>query len=114
MKKPDLKWNVLCADFNSDTIRTYNILAGSFYDNLRKAIKKNNITNQTQLKEYLKGEFMYHYWCKSEFEIAVGGLHSKFPDKFSKIDIWYQIEMNLDNITEYLIEKMKLFKKESK
>lgn len=111
MKKPDLKWNVLFEDSNTRQIRTYNVLAGSFYDNLRKAIKKYKIKNRSQLKEYLTGEFMYHYWCKSEFEIAVGGLFVKDISELEKIDVWYQLEMNLDNIVDYLISKMNLFKK---
>lgn len=111
MKKPDLKWNVLFEDSNARQIRTYNVLAGSFYDNLRKAIKKYKIKNRSQLKEYLTGEFMYHYWCKSEFEIAVGGLFVKDISELEKIDVWYQLEMNLDNIVDYLISKMNLFKK---
>ena len=111
MKKPDLKWNVLFEDSNTRQIHTYNVLAGSFYDNLRKAIKKYKIKNRSQLKEYLTGEFMYHYWCKSEFEIAVGGLFVKDISELEKIDVWYQLEMNLDNIVDYLISKMNLFKK---
>lgn len=111
IKNVSLEWNVLYNDFNSKEIKPYNILGYSFPEELAKAIKKNKIENKEQLKEYLKRDFMYHYWCKSEFEIAVGGLHMKDLTEFEKIDIWYQIEMNFDNIIDYIILKMQLFKK---
>ena len=109
IKNVNLEWNVLYKDFNSKEIKTYNVLGGSFPEDLAKNIKKHKIENKEQLKEYLKRDFMYHYWCKSEFEIAVGGLHAKYPEEFEKIDIWRQIEMNFNHIIDYIIEEMKLF-----
>lgn len=111
IKNVNLKWNVMRHDFNENKIKPYNILGYSFAEDLAKDIKKEKITNREQLKEYLKKDFMYHYWSKSECEIAVGGLFSKHPDEYEKIDIWYQIEMNFDNIIDYIILKMDLFKK---
>lgn len=111
VKNVKLEWYVLHEDFNARQIEPYNILGYSFVEELAAAIKKNKITNREQLKDYLKKEFMYHYWSKTEFEIAVGGLWSKHPDEFEKIDVWYQIEMNFDNIIDYIILKMDLFKK---
>ena len=49
---------------------------------------------------------MAQYWSRAEYEIMVSGLFD--TDKPEKIDVWYQIEMNLDNIAEYLITKLKL------
>ena len=51
---------------------------------------------------------MYYYWCKSEFEIEVGGLFAKHQKEFEKIDIYRQIEMNLDRITEYVNKELRL------
>lgn len=109
IKNVNLEWNVLYSDFNSSRIKTYNVLGGSFPEKLAKEIKKHKIENREQLKEHLKHDFMYHYWCKSEYEIAVGGLYADYPEKFEKIDIWTQIEMNFDHIIDYIIEEMKLF-----
>lgn len=109
IKNANLEWNVLYKDFNSKKIKNYNILGGSFSEDLAKNIKKYKIENKEQLKEYLKRDFMYHYWSKYEYEIAVGGLNASFPDEFEKIDIWRQIEMNFDRIIDYIIDKMRLF-----
>ena len=112
IKYANLEWNVLRYDCNKNKIVPYNILGYSFAEELAKAIKKQKIETREQLKEYLKREFMYHYWSKSECEIAMGGLHTNFKaEDFEKIDMWYQIEMNFENIINYIIFKMELFKK---
>lgn len=111
IKNVNLCWNVIYEDFNARKIKQTNILGYGFPEDLAKAVKKNKIENREQLKEYLKREFMYHYWGKSEYEIAVGGLHSKHPEEFEKIDVWYQIEMNFDHIIDYIIREMRLFTK---
>ena len=51
---------------------------------------------------------MYHYWSRSEYEIAVGGLHSKYPENFEKIDAYYQLEMNLDHIVNYINDYLEM------
>ena len=54
---------------------------------------------------------MYHYWSKTECEMAIGPLwpkELKDLEKFEKIDMYRQIEMNLDRITEYIINKMEI------
>ena len=53
-----------------------NIFFSDFPEQLRKDIKREHIGNREQLKDYLKKEFMYHYWSKSEAEILIGDLHS--------------------------------------
>lgn len=110
IKNTNLKWNVMIYDFNSKKIKPYNILGHGFAEELAKKIKKYKIETPNQLKEYLKKDFMYHYWSKTEFEIAVGGLSAKHPEEYEKIDVWYQIEFNLDNIVNHIISEMKLFK----
>ena len=109
IKNIKLEWNVLCRDFGSSQIKIYNILGGLFLEKLAKDIKKHKIKNRDQLKDFLKSEFMYHYWSRSEYEIVIGGLFSKYPDEFEKIDIWRQIEMNFDNLIDYIIREMQLF-----
>lgn len=110
VKNVNLKWNVLHEDFNTRKIEPYNILGYSFAETLAKDIRKYKIENREQLKDHLKKEFMYHYWSKAEFEIVVGGVFSKCPDDYNKIDIWDQILLNFDNIIDYIILKMELFK----
>lgn len=106
MKTTKLEWYVLNHDFNSKKIISYNVLNG-WEDALKEARKKKKFNNRETLKNYLKREFMYYYWCKAECEISVGGLFVKDIDKdLFKIDIWSQLEPNLDRITDYVISAM--------
>ena len=107
MKKPDLKWYVMIHDFNADKIVKYNVLEYDYLiDSLKKAIKKKEITKYDELKEFVKRILMAQFWSRTEYEILVSGLHTRVEPQ--KIDVWYQIEMNLDNLLWYLIEKLKL------
>lgn len=110
IKNVNLKWNVLRWDSNTKKVTPYNILGYSFAETLAADIKKKKIVNREQLKEHLKREFMYRYWSKAECEMGMGGLWSTI-EELEKIDMWYQIEMNFDNVIDYIILKMDLFKK---
>ena len=52
----------------------------------------------------------YYYWSRTEHEILVGGLFKNC--KLEKIDIFRQIEMNLDRITEYVNKELKIEKEQ--
>lgn len=108
VKNKKLVWNVLLHDFNSDKIITYNVFSDEFKENLYKEYRKKKINNKLELKEYIKSKMMYRYWSRSEYEIAVGGLHSKHPENFEKIDAYYQLEMNLDHIVDYINDYLEM------
>ena len=108
IKNKKLVWNVLLHDFNSDKIITYNVFGDEFKENLYKEYRKKKINNKLELKEYIKSKMMYRYWSRSEYEIAVGGLYSKHPENFEKIDAYYQLEMNLDHIVDYINDYLEM------
>lgn len=99
-----LEWNVLFHDFNKDEIIPYNIFYGDFPVELSKYLKKQKTYKYEDIKEYMNKWALYNYWCKSEYEILVSGLHTKAKD--FKIDVYTQIKMNIDRITEYVIKEM--------
>lgn len=101
-----LEWNVLWHDFNSNKIKNLNIFNSDFANEL----KSKQIKSYKELKGYIDSWARYHYWCRAEYEISVGGLFSKYPDEFEKIDIYKQIKMNLDRITEYVNNKLQIIK----
>lgn len=107
MREIKLEWYVLNYDFNKKKIVNQNIFYNGTPDDLRKARRNKKFTNREELKEYLKKDFMYHYWSRAESEILVGGLFAKNDEDFEKIDVYRQLEMNLDQITDYVINKMK-------
>lgn len=98
-----LEWYVLRNNFNTGKIESFNVL-NNWEDRLKKIRKKTK--NKEEFKEQVKREFMYYYWCKTEYEILVSGLFAKSIDDFQKIDIWTQLEPNLNNIINYIINKM--------
>lgn len=108
IKNINLEWNVLYEDFNNKKIKTYNIFNNDFIKELHNKFKKKEIKSLSELKNFIKKWAMYHYWSRCEWEICVGGLFSKYPDEFEKIDIYTQIEINLDRITDYVNIKLKL------
>lgn len=95
----NLKFYVLMHDFNSDEIIYFNIFRHSYIKRyVEKAIKEYKDFNI--FKKGLEKEFKYSYWSKSEYEIFVSGWWGK---ETQKIDIWYQIEPNIDLIARYII-----------
>lgn len=109
VRNVNLEWYAI--RFNNGKIERFNVLS-FMKENIANMVRLKKINNINELKEYLRHEFMYHYWSKTEAEIAIGGLFAKYPDEFEKKDIWYQLEMNLDRIAEYVNNAMEIFTKE--
>lgn len=104
VKNVELEWYVLRWDFNQKKVVNYNILKWRKED-IANEVRKKHIHNKSILKEYLKTVFIYDYWSKAECEFYISDLHG---DDYEKIDMWRQIEPNLDIITDYINDKMKL------
>ena len=99
IKNSNLEWYVLKYDFNSNEIVNYNVMIG-LAEKLHKKVKKKIVYDKKTLKEFLQREFINKYWCRCEYEILISGLFNKSEKE--KIDIWRQLEINLDNIVEYV------------
>lgn len=108
-KSKKLEWYALVEDFNTKKIKKYNVFNSEFNKDLYN--KKNQINNYEELKNFIRHWFMFRYWCKAEWEVLIGGLFADMED-FVKIDVWQQLEINLDRITEYVIKELELFKEE--
>lgn len=104
VKNVNLEWYVLRWDFNTKKVINYNILQWRKED-IANEVRKKNIHNKSILREYLKTTFMYDYWSKTECEFYISDLYG---NDYEKIDIWRQIEPNLDHIVEYVNSKMSL------
>lgn len=98
IKNVNLQWYVLEWDVNNKKIKPINILAGIIED-LAREIKSGRVHNKSILREYLKTVFVYYYWNKAEHEMIVSDLFGKYQEK---IDVWKQIEPNLDLIVDYV------------
>lgn len=98
-----LEWYVLKVRRNQ--IDKYNVLAG-YEDELRKARRKKEIVDRESLKLWLLGEFRCRFWCRAEHEMLVGDCWIKDLNELMKIDVYSQLEINIDNITDYVMRKM--------
>lgn len=99
----NLRWYVLNHDFNANTIERYNIFNNSkLYDFLEKYFKK--FITFEDFKEKLRSQLMYCFWSKVEYEIACSGLLAKNDDERYKIDVFYQLELNIDILAKYIID----------
>lgn len=100
MKK--IEWYAFYQDFNSDRLTYTNVIRQSLIDRVKKLIRKN--ANYEEIKREVDISLMHDYWCKSEYEVIVSNWSGK---KFEqKIDIYYQLQPNIDRITEYLIKEI--------
>ena len=108
VKGLNLEWNVLNYDWNEKKIVNYDVIKQDLIDDIVKAYRKKEITKYNELKECIRKWAFYHYRSRCEYEIAVGDLMAKEED-LEKIDIYRQIEMNLDRLTEYIAREMTLF-----
>lgn len=98
IKKSDLKWYVLQWDPNQNKTVSVNILNGLAED-LAREVRNGSVHNKSILREYLKTYFMYNYYSKAECEFFVSDLSGM---NYEKVDMWKQIEPNLNNIVEYI------------
>ena len=68
---------------------------------------KNSFT-KNDLKELLDRKFKYYFWCKTECEMLIGDLFYKTEQDFKKVDLYKQIEINLNLIVDYVWNSLKL------
>lgn len=104
IKNINLKWYVLRWDANSKKVINYNILEWR-KEAIANEIRLKHIHDKNTLHEYLKKQFRYSYWSKAECEFFVSDLQG---NDYEKIDMWRQIEPNLDRIVEYINREMDL------
>lgn len=95
-------FNVLIWDFNGKNLTTTDVLP-YFRDEYKRAKKNERPQTINEWKEFIKRWGMYRYWSRCEYEIIV----SPWPThgKSVKIDVWDQINSNIDIIAEILYEE---------
>lgn len=87
--------------WNDRRVKPMNVISTAIIDELKKKIKKG--AKRNELKERLISLFKYYYWSKAEYEIMVGDLFCK-PGELEKIDVWFQLEPNVDLILDIILE----------
>lgn len=106
-----LQWNVYIGGFNSRKIEIINIFDHvGFLDDCRKNAKKNN-KDREAFVERLRGDLMYHFWSKCEWEIIIDHWphNDHFEDK--KVDVYNQVNLNWDIFSDYVWNNRSQFRR---
>ena len=113
IKNVKLEWYAFYYDWNEHEIKFTNVLSG-MEEEIAKKIRKGAkdkwepVTDYNSFKKYIRSELMYHYWCKSEYEVVIYDLFDTNDERGEKHDVFWQLEPNLDRVCEYIINKMNI------
>lgn len=94
-------FNVIWQDFNARKFEAYDVMP--YFIKEYKESEKKPVTFD-EFKEFVKDRAMYRYWSRCEYEIVICGWPN--TDTQEKWDIYQQIMMNIDIVTEILIENI--------
>lgn len=113
LKNVFLKWYAFRYSWNDHKLVFTNVLYGmeeKIYKKVKKGAKDKwkPVTDYASFREWLKGELMYHYGCRSEHECLIANWCKNPEPTQEKHDIYWQLEPNLDRICEYIIREMKI------
>ena len=108
-KNKKLEWYAFREDFNKKEIVRFNVLGEWFAEDLLKRIKSDKISSYEELRDRIGSMLRYYYKSRAEHEVIVTSLfHKPDRDKEFKIDGWYQVEKNLERITEDVMRELKI------
>ena len=102
-----IEFKVINWDTNSDRLVHYDVMPYIYseFEKYRKR-KKLAIKDVTfeELKKFIDDIARYRYWSRCEYEVIVTG----WPVNRNtyKLDVYEQIKMNLDNITQLMLEDL--------
>ncbi len=106
-----LKWNVYYENVNSRKILPFNVFDHHFFL-LGCAKIARRCTDKEEFGIEIKGELMYYYWSKCEWEILLTSWTRPEDTKSQvKIDAYHQIVLNYDHFIDYLWENRAELKK---
>lgn len=95
------EFNVIFYDFNRKKFIPYNVIP-YLVDCYNKAEDK-PVTFE-EFKKFVKDESMYQFWSRCEYEIILESW--PISDIHEKTDIYQQIMMNIDIVTEVLMKSI--------
>lgn len=96
------KFNVLYWNFNDSQPSTYDVLP-YFRREYEEAKPTLRPKSKEEWENFVRGRGTYMYWARAEYEVII--LQWPPTDKSYKLDIWQQIEANLDLIVEILMQE---------
>ncbi len=99
-------YNVITFDVNRCEFVPFNIMPYFLGVYVEQRGSKNFKTPQTrdEFKQFVKDWGMYQFWARCEYEVILVDWPSQQKEK--KIDVWEQIKMNIDTVTDILMENV--------
>ena len=95
------EFNVIWFNHTLNKFEKYNIIPSLINRyNEQKELNKNS--SFEEIKKFILSESLYRWWSKSEYEIILANWPTQKYEQ--KIDIYQQIKMNIDIITEIFID----------
>lgn len=103
-------FNVIVENINKKEFVSYDVIPYlvNCYKEIKRGTKKP--VNFDEFKEFIKKNSMYQWWSRCEYEIILNSWPSNNNEK--KIDVYWQIMMNIDIITEIVMAECKKRKRQ--
>jgi len=106
MKKTKSVFNTITYNPNSKKFEAYDVmpyLRGRYAEEKKKR-RKNRYLPETfeQFKEFVRDWGMYQFWGRCEYEVILVDWPCQNTSR--KIDVWEQIDSNIDIVTELLMK----------
>lgn len=104
MKKNLKSFYTIIYNINKKEFESYDVMPYLIEEYKKKKKKKKHPTSFEEFKEFIEGASMYMYWSRCQYELILASWPNE--DKKEKIDIHNQIMMNIDRITEILMDNV--------
>lgn len=100
MKKELPHFYVINFDINKKKFIPYDIIP--YFIEAYKRKRKDKPKSFEEFKKFIENEGIYQFWGRCEYEIILVDWPCQKTEK--KIDVWEQISMNIDTITNIIME----------
>lgn len=100
-----MKWFVLNYDFNRKEVVDYNVFNNSKFSNGVSELTEKYDGNFKEFALNLNSLAKYCFWSKREYEISVGDLFEQDINAYEKIDVYRQVEKNIEVLAHYILSE---------
>ena len=95
-------FNVIIFDPNRRIFEAYDVMP--YFVRVYKELKSNKPKTFEEFKDFVTRKGMYMYWSRCQYEIILRDWPCQ--QNAEKIDIWWQIKMNLETLVNLLMDNI--------
>lgn len=104
MKKNIRPFNVIVED--NGQFKPYDVMLTLVNDYKERSMIRTKPTSRKECRKFVEDMALYHWWGRCEYEMILMDFSVKRHEK--KIDIYEQVMMNIDVVTDLFIENIGL------